>query len=113
MKDFDQQFLSNLQPIILKHVYFLHNLFRSLPQMRNPRGHQATLHPLPSPLDGRLWDMAPSSFGEQVVFMRLIRDGGGGVGILGICPEEFRLIIYICIFLKNRLKQIAYKLYDI
>lgn len=45
--------------------------------------------------------------------MTLIRDGGGGTGILVICPEEFRLIIYICISLKNLLKQIAYKLCDI
>lgn len=47
--------------------------------------------------------------------MTLIRDGAGGVGILAICPEEFRLIIYICISLKkkNLLKQMAYKLCDI
>lgn len=48
--------------------------------------------------------------------MRLIRDSGGGVRILAICPEEFRLIIYMCIKKKKKktlLKQIAYKLCDI
>ena len=64
--------------------------FKSLPQ-RSPRRQQVTLHPLPAP------QLALSSFWGQKVFMRLIRDGGGGVRILAICPEKFGLIIYMCI----------------
>lgn len=64
-----------LQPIIQKHVCFLQSPFRSLPQVTNPRGQQVTLHPLPSPSDGRQGDMALSSFGRQEIFMTLIRGG--------------------------------------
>lgn len=64
-----------LQPIIQKHVCFLQSPFRSLPQVTNPRGQQVTLHPLPSPSDGRQGDMVLSSFGRQEIFMTLTRGG--------------------------------------